>query len=809
MKITRKRPRSQSRPSHDSSTRARRFGDYHLSRQEPTIGISHCHFCANIMRMAKMPLEKKEYHFKAGAAKDLRGTLCTVHRAILAACRESPSWSMWAKISMSKAAMQRTIEVKVDYAMFLRLALLPRSRKSVHPRYCGRMVDPSWFDMATLKSWKAICDENHPKCRDGALALSCSETASPPHLLIDTQRMCLCKADSLETGSYLALSYVWGASTQLRASTENLAALMRQDSLVASEHAAKIPQTIRDAMGLVRALGERYLWVDTLCIVQDDDTVRSAQIHAMASIYAGAVLTIVAAQGENADHGLPGISGVSRPRKYDQQLFRVAHGHTFMHCPDAPVIQTPWSKRGWTYQESLLSTRKLMFIGDTVEWRCHYAVFREDIQPEDLCIPISAQEQHQSSPEAKERLLLDSRWPRIQELNAMIDTYSRKNLTYPIDILSAFTGLSSALAGIFDGGLLYGIPEMFFDVGLLWIGRGNDAGRLRESCEHDGGRHGNGHCPGGSVDGVSTPILALPTWSWMGWMGFVHPNCWNSAWDYLKPKDPQGTHTSKRTVPLVKWYSHAKLDSPYRRLIPNHWRQHADVKPKNVPPGWTAHKHTDKTLHGTWSHWDWTLEKEHVTGYYPLREPDYFYTHESDPDSQFWYPIPLVLPPQRGCVPPPGSLISCDTKRAYMRLGERIRPQSGYLHVSIYEDSQPSRWAGVLTLHTLDGVTLRAATTRPEGQVNGDIIGRTAAHTASTVCELAAVSTGWAYNDWKEYSMGEWELPARPRVGDKYEWYNVMWIEWHGGVARRKAIGRVCKAVWESQGLEPIRLVLN
>ncbi len=68
---------------------------------------------------------------------------------------------------------------------------------------------------------------------------------------------------------------------------------------------------LSDAIKFTEMIGERYLWVDRLCIVQDDFEAKHAQIHNMGPIYANAYFTKVAALGTSADYGLRGIRGIS------------------------------------------------------------------------------------------------------------------------------------------------------------------------------------------------------------------------------------------------------------------------------------------------------------------------------------------------------------------------------------------------------------------------------------------------------------------------------------------------------------------
>lgn len=86
-----------------------------------------------------------------------------------------------------------------------------------------------------------------------------------------------------------------------------------------------MPKTIADTMALALELGEQYLWVDVLCIIQDDNKDKKEQIAQMDLIYAGALFTIIAAGGSNAQSGLPGL--LEGTRKVEQRT--VQAGESF------------------------------------------------------------------------------------------------------------------------------------------------------------------------------------------------------------------------------------------------------------------------------------------------------------------------------------------------------------------------------------------------------------------------------------------------------------------------------------------------
>jgi hypothetical protein len=108
---------------------------------------------------------------------------------------------------------------------------------------------------------------------------------------------------------YVALSYVWQQATatnQLRLQKSNLEKLNNSERL----NHAELPDFIVDAIALCRDIGEDYLWVDRLCIVQDDSKSKRNQICAMDKIYRSAAFTIITA---SKGPGLPGY--LERPRK--------------------------------------------------------------------------------------------------------------------------------------------------------------------------------------------------------------------------------------------------------------------------------------------------------------------------------------------------------------------------------------------------------------------------------------------------------------------------------------------------------------
>lgn len=126
-------------------------------------------------------------------------------------------------------------------------------------------------------------------------------------LLVDVQEHRIVKMQS--SCRYIPLSYVWGHCEVVRLTKGNYAQLQQPASL----DTVVLPNVIRDAMDLVRKIQERYLWVDALCIVQDDAENTEFYVDQMDLIYSSALMTIVAASTESAQDILPGVRPNSRP----------------------------------------------------------------------------------------------------------------------------------------------------------------------------------------------------------------------------------------------------------------------------------------------------------------------------------------------------------------------------------------------------------------------------------------------------------------------------------------------------------------
>ncbi|KAF2729213.1 HET-domain-containing protein, partial [Polyplosphaeria fusca] len=144
---------------------------------------------------------------------------------------------------------------------------------------------------------------------------------------------------------YVALSYCWGRKGNPLQTTKKSRAPFK----TGIEWSA-IPKTVRDAILVARALRIEYLWIDALCITQDDGMDVAMEMQKMGLIYENAYVTIVAACANDPEEGFL--------RMYEEVENRAVIFHSKKHP------QLLWNTRAWTLQERHLS-RRVLFFGCT------------------------------------------------------------------------------------------------------------------------------------------------------------------------------------------------------------------------------------------------------------------------------------------------------------------------------------------------------------------------------------------------------------------------------------------------------------
>lgn len=162
--------------------------------------------------------------------------------------------------------------------------------------------------------------------------------------LIDVETDCLVEKRNLER--YVALSYVWGAVSNFRLTKANRAALLTPGSL--KKVSNLLPKTIKDTITLVRRLGVRFLWVDALCLLQNDAEDLEQGVNAMDLIYELAWLTVVAGCGHDANSRLPGVQNGTRRASRNTVEVKPGVEMGIVTGLDTLLKDSVYNSRAWT-----------------------------------------------------------------------------------------------------------------------------------------------------------------------------------------------------------------------------------------------------------------------------------------------------------------------------------------------------------------------------------------------------------------------------------------------------------------------------
>jgi hypothetical protein len=265
----------------------------------------------------------------------------------------------------------------------------------------------------------------------------------------------------------------------------------------------EVPLTIKNAMGFVSELGERYLWVDALCILQDDIDDQSRLIPLMDSIYAFATLTIIVAGGDNVRSGIPGLS--SNSRQISQDVIRISDGLALISTPhvDTAFYHCAWKTRAWTLQERICSRRTLIFTADQAYWSCACADWLERLALE-VAPPYTLKSKDSLGCYDFWDLTRTTKKLNFSLFNNIVMQYTRRELTNAADGLDAISGLLRRITAISGQRFHWGHPCARFDESLAWVG---DRSSRREAL-----------CRMRRTDG-KIYYVPFPSWSWAGWRG--------------------------------------------------------------------------------------------------------------------------------------------------------------------------------------------------------------------------------------------------------------------------------------------------
>ncbi|KAM5349644.1 hypothetical protein ACJ41O_006149 [Fusarium nematophilum] len=450
-----------------------------------------------------------------------------------------------------------------EYALRLEVEIMDTGR-TLNPRFViqvleederpfhGHAVRQEAADMSRLKRWLQVCDEVHAhqergqRSPKGALAKTLR--------LVDTTDNCVREVEI--PCEYACLSYVWGTGSHTQYTTRTQAMLEKPGSLATSN----IPQTILDAMKVTQEVGLRYIWIDALCIRQDDPQDKERIIGEMGKIYGNAAFTIMASANSSPSDGLPGV-GV--PRSQEQikgQVQGMILGVAFQDARRRhdEIEDGRWNSRGWTFQERVLSRRAIYFTKSQMCFVCPHGTACEDtiavMDPGYKPMPFNDQTQFTSrlhdlwarvwsdptqaqytnkafqtensimimvgeDPERPGEASEDGaplyKYKAIPSTESLdvplidgdtlwdayaqsVNAYTTRSLTRQSDAINAFLGIADLISQGVNTKFWHGMPEFAFTQSLLWQPREPLKRRLSQEGE-----------------------ALFPSWTWAAWQGHV------------------------------------------------------------------------------------------------------------------------------------------------------------------------------------------------------------------------------------------------------------------------------------------------
>jgi hypothetical protein len=298
-----------------------------------------------------------------------------------------------------------------------------------------------------------MCTEQH-SCYHG-------EMSTLPTRVIDVgkEQPCLHLSNGAKA-PYITLSHCWGELETITTTKSTLEARMSGFSM------ESLPKLFQDAVKVTRLLNIHYLWIDSLCIIQDSHEEWSSESARMGDIYRCSFLTLYALDAANSHETMLGERASLTPdnaRISDTALLRKQY-----------FQKSTLYKRAWALQERLLSPRILYYSNKEMLWECLECTAREStlrITPFHL-VPYSRYTYE--CLDVKKRLLLDpGPQPSLpllphKDWHIIVVEYTRCRLTKDTDKLPALSGIAAIFQRNTGFTYLAGLWKEDITSGLLW-----------------------------------------------------------------------------------------------------------------------------------------------------------------------------------------------------------------------------------------------------------------------------------------------------------------------------------------------------
>ena len=373
-----------------------------------------------------------------------------------------------------------------------------------------------------VKQWIDDCIQNHARCGDPYAGLLPTRVIDVGSDTIEP-RIHVTKS---EIGQYVALSHCWGTiqANESRLMTLKRSLAQHQDGIPFDS----FPKTFQDAMIFTRLLGLKYLWVDSLCIVQDDSDDWAKESATIGGIYANSFVTIAADKAAGPNEGCFQAEDDFKKRRYGIEFRDNIGRPNFVYVRQRAITQqnptletmtcyaddasSKLESRGWTLQEQLLSPRIVHFSETEMTWECN----TQNVCECGNVLGSSTLKNNHVGPESihTKNAAYVVRWLNWQKV---VTQYSRRILTYSTDRLPAISGIAATMQATDGSDYLAGLWRSSLPYDLLWYSEPTGSPFFEDEARLTSRRHVTYHAPSWSWASITGPVAfatieARPMW---------------------------------------------------------------------------------------------------------------------------------------------------------------------------------------------------------------------------------------------------------------------------------------------------------
>ncbi|KAL1795384.1 hypothetical protein ACET3X_007200 [Alternaria dauci] len=375
-------------------------------------------------------------------------------------------------------------DARGDHSSTSAFWMLGSINEDSHSEIVRTKLDPSIRSTKTFSSisrWINKCCSEHVECQ-----LSSDEKVLPTRL-VSVQPTGnasdivanICHTDKLPTETpYLTLSHCWGGVKFLTTTRNNL------NSFESSLPVGSLSRTFQDALFATVNLGFQYIWIDSLCIVQDDAEDWKRESRLMHEVYRYATCNVSASgfpdplQGFVLDQRCISsdpvpvtlVDKVAQQRHSPSQHASGKAYHLIHEDPWQEMRRGPIFLRAWTLQEQLLATRTIHFGNDQAYWECKCTVANEVWPLGWLNTPLESlfRERTDSSWKFKLDDVPSTNNSLYNSWFDVIEDYSRRHITFATDRLPALAGITKEFVHYLGDDSEYGLWNRDLHRGILF-----------------------------------------------------------------------------------------------------------------------------------------------------------------------------------------------------------------------------------------------------------------------------------------------------------------------------------------------------